>query len=140
LVDVQGDTSAPVLTESGFLQPRGEGFAEFVWRTDPNPVGASLRIYAVIDEENAIAEIHEDNNVGWTVLNLARPPGPVLAARLEQGHVLLSWEGDAYVLQQSLELDASWEDANLPVQQIGVLRSVEISTDVPARFFRLVDP
>ncbi|MEX0986234.1 MAG: T9SS type A sorting domain-containing protein [Bacteroidales bacterium] len=46
-----------------------EEYFSFVWEV-PDTVTCSPRIYAVIDEEDGFAEIHENNNVGWNLLNI----------------------------------------------------------------------
>ena len=39
----------------------------------PNNVGGDTFIYVSIDEENEISEVHEDNNIGWKLLNPELP-------------------------------------------------------------------
>jgi hypothetical protein len=46
-----------------------EEYFTFLWEV-PDTVTCSPRIYAVIDEEGSYAEIHENNNVGWNLLNI----------------------------------------------------------------------
>jgi hypothetical protein len=46
-----------------------EEYFTFIWEV-PDTVTCSPRIYAVIDEENYHAEIHENNNTGWNLLNI----------------------------------------------------------------------
>jgi hypothetical protein len=46
-----------------------EEYFTFIWEV-PDTVTCSPRIYAVIDEEDVFAEIHENNNVGWNLLNI----------------------------------------------------------------------
>jgi hypothetical protein len=45
-----------------------EDYIKFYW-TVPGDFDCSHRIYAVIDPENEITEIHKNNNIGWNVLN-----------------------------------------------------------------------
>lgn len=44
-----------------------EEYLNFYWQV-PDTVTCSPRIYAVIDPENLVEEIHENNNKGWNVL------------------------------------------------------------------------
>ncbi len=39
----------------------------------PNDVGGDTFIYVSIDEDNEITEVHEDNNIGWKLLNPELP-------------------------------------------------------------------
>lgn len=68
LVPMAGDEGQSVLTIPS-LQPR-ESLALVLtgWEV-PWSVSRSARIYAVIDGDNLINEIHEDNNTGWALLN-----------------------------------------------------------------------
>lgn len=47
-----------------------EDYLTFNWQV-PDTISCSPRIYAVIDEENAYDEIHENNNTGWNTLRIA---------------------------------------------------------------------
>jgi len=49
------------------VQARGTQTAQLTWIL-PQDIGAYPRVYGVIDPENALAEIHENNNKGWTIL------------------------------------------------------------------------
>ncbi len=46
-----------------------EEYINFFWKV-PDTVTCSPRIYAVIDPDNTYAEIHENNNKGWNVLQM----------------------------------------------------------------------
>jgi hypothetical protein len=72
IVGTQGETS--VFVEQ--LTDRGSGRAQIQWQI-PEGIGFFPRIYAVLDPEGTIDEIHEDNNKGWTVLNVASGPTDV---------------------------------------------------------------
>lgn len=56
---------------SGFptaIPPRGYAFARIDWQTPANLPGTFVRIYASVDPGRQVAEVHENNNLGWTVL------------------------------------------------------------------------
>ena len=53
---------------TNFIPQRGNAVIGFDWQI-PNDLPHFPRIYAVLDPENQIDEIHEDNNTGWKVLN-----------------------------------------------------------------------
>ena len=69
IVGVNGETSvlAPQLTD------RGSAVVQMQWQV-PSGIGLLPRIYAVLDAANTLEEIHESNNKGWTVLNMASFP------------------------------------------------------------------
>jgi hypothetical protein len=46
-----------------------EEYLNFYWKV-PDTITCSPRIYAVIDPDNVVAEIHENNNKGWNVLQI----------------------------------------------------------------------
>jgi len=46
-----------------------EEYLNFFWQV-PDTVTCSPRIYAVIDPDNVVEEIHENNNKGWNVLQI----------------------------------------------------------------------
>lgn len=50
---------------AGAVPSRGMGRVDLQWRI-PAGIGASPRIYGVIDPGDSIPEIHENNNKGWT--------------------------------------------------------------------------
>jgi hypothetical protein len=70
---------------------RGVDTAKLVW-TVPAGISAHQRLYAVIDQGNAIDEIHETNNMGWNIFNTTSTTdvpwkgaqGEPLRSRLEQ--------------------------------------------------------
>ena len=65
IVNTSGQTEA--FTET--IQDRGNSIVEFEWRV-PQTIGRFSRIYAVLDPDGTMAEIHEANNKGWTVLEV----------------------------------------------------------------------
>ena len=56
------------------IAARGKQLVQLPWRIPQNATSVSLQIYAVIDTENQIDEIHEDNNVGWNEIFLRNAP------------------------------------------------------------------
>ncbi len=65
------DGSDQVWTDSA-IAARGTQNVRFQWRL-PASVGQHPHIYAQIDPQNSIDEIHENNNTGWAVLNKETP-------------------------------------------------------------------
>ncbi len=59
---------AAIFTDDA-VQARGNLVVEMDWRL-PDNVARFSRIYALIDPDGAMAEIHENNNKGWTVLQV----------------------------------------------------------------------
>lgn len=74
LVGVNGETS---VTVAGNVPARGSAIVRFPWR-----VAEGLRyprIYAVIDPDNTLVEVHEDNNKAFAILGAYDGSGPPLA-------------------------------------------------------------
>jgi hypothetical protein len=74
IVGLGGQT---VVTPSGPLEARGSAIVQMPWR-----VSQGLRyprIYAVIDPDKEVAEVHEDNNKAYAVLGAFDGAGPPLA-------------------------------------------------------------
>jgi len=69
-IPITGTTDNPdPLVQS--LAARGSAKVNTSW-TIPNDFnGSFIRIYAVIDPQNALTEIHENNNKAWSVLRMA---------------------------------------------------------------------
>ncbi|MCZ6819014.1 MAG: T9SS type A sorting domain-containing protein, partial [Calditrichaeota bacterium] len=65
MINTSGQTD--VSTET--IQDRGNSVVEFEWRV-PETIGRFSRIYAVLDPDGTMPEIHESNNKGWTVLEV----------------------------------------------------------------------
>jgi len=64
---IVGNLGETKLTTEDAIPERGKTTIEMKWRV-PNDISQFPRIYAVIDPENKIDEIHENNNIGWAVL------------------------------------------------------------------------
>ncbi len=61
-----GGTQIAETTVDTTIAARGYRNVRVPWYIPINQVFADLRIYAVIDQENAVTnEVHENNNVGW---------------------------------------------------------------------------
>ncbi len=56
------------------IPAQGKQVVSLPWRIPANTTGLSLKIYAVIDADDQIDEIHEDNNVGWNEIFLRQAP------------------------------------------------------------------
>lgn len=68
LIPMANDSGLTELTIPG-LQPRESIVLGLSGWKVPWSVNRSARIYAVIDSDNLVAEIHETNNTGWALLN-----------------------------------------------------------------------
>ena len=64
LESIVGQTE--VFTQTG-IAARGNQVVQFQWQV-PESISRFSRIYAVIDPDNQVDEIHESNNKGWSVL------------------------------------------------------------------------
>ncbi len=67
---IQSTGGKTEFTTDDFIPARGSKIISFDW-TLPDNLPFYPRIYAVIDPENQIDEIHESNNKGWKVLAYA---------------------------------------------------------------------
>lgn len=67
LTSIDGQTSA--FTEGTEIPARGRRLVAFSWRI-PEDVTTAPRIYVQLDPDGEMNEIHEDNNLGWTILNV----------------------------------------------------------------------
>jgi len=56
------------------IPAQGKAIVELPWRIPADATATSLQVYAVIDPDNQIDEIHEDNNIGWNEIFLRRTP------------------------------------------------------------------
>jgi hypothetical protein len=56
------------------IAARGTETVQFTWTIDAG-TGTFPRIYAVIDEDNQLSEIHENNNKSWVILNKSTASG-----------------------------------------------------------------
>ena len=66
IVGVNGETSV----FAAQMTDRGSAVVEMDWQV-PSDIGLQPRIYAIVDPLGTVDEIHESNNKGWTVLNVA---------------------------------------------------------------------
>jgi hypothetical protein len=57
------------------LAARGSSTVSTSWTVPSDYNGSFVRIYAVIDPENTVTEIHSDNNKGWAVLRMGSVTG-----------------------------------------------------------------
>lgn len=68
LIPMANEAGRTELTVPG-LAPRASLAVVLTGWKVPWSVNRNARIYAVLDEQNEIAEIHENNNTGWALLN-----------------------------------------------------------------------
>jgi len=68
LIPMADEAGRTELTVPGLAPRASLAVALAGWKV-PWSINRNARIYAVIDEDNLVAEIHEDNNNGWTLLN-----------------------------------------------------------------------
>ncbi|HKI44688.1 MAG TPA: T9SS type A sorting domain-containing protein [Balneolales bacterium] len=74
IVDTNGDT---VITTANTIGARSYADVHFHWKVPPTVPGTLLysgntvRIYGVIDPNNQITEVHENNNMGWSALEVS---------------------------------------------------------------------
>jgi hypothetical protein len=59
----------------GALAARGSGTVGTTWTVEGGGNGSFIRIYAVIDPDNTVTEIHKNNNKGWAVLRMDSATG-----------------------------------------------------------------
>ena len=71
IIGVNGTNS---VSTNGVIDNRQRDDVEFKWVV-PSGLQSYPRIYAVLDQENAISEIHEDNNKGFNVLGATSVSG-----------------------------------------------------------------
>ena len=64
LRDIKGESE---FETNGFVPARGLKTIELSWLF-PDNLSEFQRIYAVIDPDDSLEEIHEDNNIGWIVI------------------------------------------------------------------------
>jgi hypothetical protein len=88
LIGVNGTNS---ITTNGIINHQGKSDVNFKCVV-PNGLPAFPRIYAIIDQGNAITEIHEDNNKGFNVLGASSVTG------IDDENYILP---DKYILYQS---------------------------------------
>ncbi len=64
---IVGEGNVTKVYTSTAIPARGTRTVEMQW-TIPNDIGTFPRIYALIDPDYSLTEIHENNNKGWTIL------------------------------------------------------------------------
>lgn len=67
IIGVNGTNS---VTTNGVINVQGKSDVDFKW-VMPNGLPAYPRIYAVLDQDNAITEISENNNKGYNILGVS---------------------------------------------------------------------
>jgi Secretion system C-terminal sorting domain len=83
--DINGDS---VFSTAAFIPARGSGTVSVKWIA-PSVLngrflynGSYIHVWAVVDPQNKINEVHEDNNMGWSILNV---PGIITSVEDNQG-------------------------------------------------------
>jgi len=79
------------ISTNGTISSRGRSNVEFKWVV-PTDLPSYPRVYAVLDQENSITEIHEDNNKGYNILGIFSVTG------VEDENIIIPEE---YTLYQS---------------------------------------
>ncbi len=79
LIGVNGSNTT---STSGVIPLRGTSDAAFRWVV-PAGLPPYPRIYAILDQENSIAEIHEDNNKGYNVIGAPSVPTDIISTEEE---------------------------------------------------------
>ncbi len=93
----------------GAVPARGSQVATFDWTPDARYAGSMARIFATVDADNAVTEIHEDNNKGFRAYRAAADP--TVAPRAPE---------DVEVdVSSGRTLDVSWTDPQDGVQPAG---------------------
>jgi hypothetical protein len=64
---IVGEGGISEVFATGIMPPQGTTEVELQWRI-PSGIGTYPRIYAVIDADNNLDEIHENNNKSWSIL------------------------------------------------------------------------
>jgi hypothetical protein len=64
---ITGTNGEEQVFTDGAIPARGSASVEMQWKI-PNDIGAYPRIYAVIDKDDELPEIHENNNKSWAIL------------------------------------------------------------------------
>jgi len=108
LSDINGQTT---LTVNGTFPARGRRAIQFDWLV-PAGIGPGPRIYIVIDPANQIAEIHEDNNIGFNTLG-----GEVIIG-IENNEPLVPFEAKIFPNPAS-----GWAQAELHLPSNGKLKA-----------------
>lgn len=88
LIGVDGTNT---VTTSSVIDPQGNSAVDFKYVV-PNGLPSYPRIYAIIDQENLISEIHQNNNKGFNVLGASSVTG------IDDKNYILP---DKYILYQS---------------------------------------
>lgn len=68
LVDIQGRDLA--VTEGPSIDARGRALVSFQW-VIPEDITTNPRVFVQLDPDDRMTEVHEDNNLGWTILEIA---------------------------------------------------------------------
>jgi hypothetical protein len=73
-IPIVGTGGLTDLSTIGPISARDRATVEMDWIVPPG-LDQTARVYAVIDPNNSIAEIHEDNNIGFVPLRVVGPAG-----------------------------------------------------------------
>ena len=82
------------------IAPRGQHTVRMQWTPGPEHAGSFVRIFAALDVDGQLTEIHEDNNKGWQGVSIAtvdappalRAPVEVDARPSGERGIEVSWE------------------------------------------------
>jgi len=73
-IPIIGVNGTNTVSTNSYIQDRGTSLVEFKWVV-PSGLPQYPRIYAILDGDNTITEIHEDNNKGFNVLGVSSVSG-----------------------------------------------------------------
>ncbi|MEJ5262751.1 MAG: FG-GAP-like repeat-containing protein [Ignavibacterium sp.] len=99
ITDLNGQS---VFTTTGIIPARGKQEVQMQWAI-PSNIPLFSRIYAVIDPDNQIDEIHTNNNKGWNILGRTVPT---------------SVEDDEYIVVSDYQLDQNYPNPFNPSTKI----------------------
>lgn len=71
---LMADTSGRTNVYAPIISRQGRETVKFTWVT-PQGVLVDPRVFAVLDPQNTMTEVHEGNNIGWIPLGLNYPVG-----------------------------------------------------------------